>query len=563
MQPIDSTFSVPPFPAFPSVSRYVPLGSVQEAVDRVCRSIDAREGVALVLGPPGTGKSLVCGILADRYRQSHDVVVLGNTPSKDSTAFQRHLLHQLGADIEKIDASDLQLALIDRVCDAESPQDGLLILVDEAQSLSAEVIESIRMATNIMRDGQPRVFAVLCGNVTLEDTLVATSLEAFTQRVSTRCYLHAMNVEETRAYICETIRQCGADPDNTITSEAIAAVHHACMGVPRLVNQIMTEAVDCAAAAGQMLMDEQVIERAWAQLQQLPSPMVEEPRILSDTSTVEFGELADVSSEVESPMDHSSDLADTPEADDTLTDLEIVDATSLDSCEIESCCNESCGNESCSIDQDSMESAPTAPAPLLDPCQATPVASISPTELFGEFDVEEDVTIGNAIRSAEVKTTVDDGTAIESVLHQEVIGLSALATGGLELYHDSCEQPRLANDADHGCADGPEQVVEDFVVEPIETEASQPDQSSEQQNASEKGLEPEIRELPTPQGWPANFDDSSDSGDQSIGDDDSDMLVIEDEVHLTRLDEVKRVDAREQTISVDFQAMLSRMRTSV
>ncbi len=169
----------------------------------------------------------------------------------DREAFQRHLLHHLGADFNSIAEGDLQLALIDRVCSDEAPEGGLLIVVDEAQSLPTEVLEAIRMATNIMRNGEPRVLAVLCGGVKLDETLVDSSMEAFTQRVATRCYLHPMNGEETRRYVTETIRTCGSDPDQTITDEAIAAVHHACSGVPRLMNQMLTQAIDCAEEADQ------------------------------------------------------------------------------------------------------------------------------------------------------------------------------------------------------------------------------------------------------------------------------------------------------------------------
>ncbi len=260
-------------------------------MDRVCRSVDASDAISLVIGPPGTGKSLICGLLVDHYRSSHDVVVIGETPIDSREAFQRHLLHHLGADFSRIPEGDLQLALIDRVCSDEAPQGGLLIIVDEAQSLPTDVLEAIRMVTNIMRDGQPRVSAVLCGGVKLDETLVDTSMEAFTQRVATRCYLHPMNGEETRRYITETIQACGSNPDETVTEEAIAAVHHACCGVPRLMNQMLTQAIDCAAAADQAQITEELIDQAWAQLQQLPSPMVEEPKIAHKGAPIEFGEL--------------------------------------------------------------------------------------------------------------------------------------------------------------------------------------------------------------------------------------------------------------------------------
>ena len=217
----EKTFNLPPFPAFPSASRYVPTGSVDEAMVRVGRGIDASETIALVIGPPGTGKSLICQTLTRRYENSHDVVVLGNASINDGESLLRHILHCLGADHIAGPTNDLQLSLVDQVCGENASHGGLLIIVDEAQSISKEVLEAIRMTTNIMRDGQPRVSAVLCGGPKLDEVMADPSLEAFTQRIATRCYLHPFSADETREYITSVIAQCDADPDRTITLEAI------------------------------------------------------------------------------------------------------------------------------------------------------------------------------------------------------------------------------------------------------------------------------------------------------------------------------------------------------
>ena len=298
----------------------MPLGSVAEAIDRICRSIKSSDGISLLVGPPGTGKSLICRILADQFASSHDVVVLGDTSIEDKSAFYRHLLHHLGVDLGTIPQGDLHLALIDAVYDKDSADGGLLIIVDEAQALSPDVLEAIRMATNIMRDDQPRVTAVVCGGVKLDDTLTAPSLEPFTQRVSTRCYLHPMNAGETKEYIrraqfADAIR----NPDEIITDEALGAVHHACSGVPRLINQIMTEAIDCAADHDQDHICEQVIDLAWAQLQQLPSPMVEEPKIAGCVAPVEFGALSDLDSPKSESLNSSDQAADVGTQEEPVT----------------------------------------------------------------------------------------------------------------------------------------------------------------------------------------------------------------------------------------------------
>lgn len=307
---MDKSNQIPPFPAFPCSSRYVQHASVGDAMERVQRSVASKDGISLVMGPPGTGKSLICNLLIQEFSETHDVVVVGDTTIQDAQGFHRHLLHHL--DVEVSADADLYLALVDRVCGSESADRGMLMVIDEAQKLSAEVLEAVRMTTNIMRDGEPRVSAVVCGGVKLEDTLTLPALESFVQRVSTRCYLHPLNASETRHYIREAIRNCGSNPDQTITDEALGAVHHACSGVPRLINQLMTEAIDCAADADQDHICEKMIDQAWARLQQLPSPMVEEPKMAHQSSPVEFGLLSDTEDDFQSQKPQAMEAVEIP-----------------------------------------------------------------------------------------------------------------------------------------------------------------------------------------------------------------------------------------------------------
>jgi type II secretory pathway predicted ATPase ExeA len=294
MSTTTSNQSIPPFPPFPSVARLVELGSAKDAISRVSRAIRSNESLSLVIGPPGVGKSLVCNAVANEFSETHDVVMLGEIPITDAASYYRAVLHHLGVDFQNIPVGDLYVSLVDRITGHAMTQGQLVIVVDEAQSLSAEVLDAIRTTTNIMKDQQPCVSAVVCGGVKLEDTLATAAMESFTQRVATRCYLHPLNASETRQYISESIRACGSVPDETMTDEAMGAVHHACNGVPRLINQMMTEAIDCAADAGQSLIDEKVIDRAWATLQQLPSPMVEEQKIVHQSAPVEFAALSEL-----------------------------------------------------------------------------------------------------------------------------------------------------------------------------------------------------------------------------------------------------------------------------
>ncbi len=311
--------------------------------------------------------------------------------------------------------------------------------------------------------------------------------------------------------------------------------------------------------------------------------MVEQPKIVSDASPVEFGDLVefadaapaiDFAAEDKDEFD-GDEMPGAPSADVAgkvvLNDLEIVDAASFDSCEVEPTTGQFGETES----------------PQLTASKSYPPVPISPADLFGEFDVEEDVTVGNSIRSAEPIEIIEEERSIESVLHQEIIGLSAIAASGLELYNDPHAEPALGRASDNEFAAAPEPVTEafiaedlpaedlpaedftaeDFIDEPIELEARQPKEFLEQMSRTDTvpyaASEPQICGLPDVTSGSLHIDEASDHQDNGFDNDDSDMLVIEDEVTLTRTDAVKRVDAREKTISVDFQAMLSRMRSRV
>ena len=577
----DTTNILPPFPAFPSASRYVPIGSVDEAMVRIGRSIDAKEAISLIMGPPGTGKSLICQTLTRRYENSHDVIVLGNAGIEDGDSLLRHVLHCMGADYVAGPTNDLQLSLVDRVSSQQSSHGGLLIIVDEAQSIPKEVFEAIRMMTNIMHNGEPRVSAILCGGPKLDEVLTDPAMEAFTQRVATRCYLHPFSGDETREYITSVIAQCEADPDRTITLEAISAVHHACSGVPRLINQLMTQAIDVAEEMGQSMMDETVIDRAWAMLQQLPSPMIDEPKLKASAGgmdqSVEYGELSDWDSN-DAPSQHD-DQSPSQQLHESDISVAAPSATWLDD---EPECAETNG---CDAELDLVEDANT---PIED---AVPAAS----DLFGEFESEEDVAVEQtSIANNSTRPTMAQASQpepkpehlpnLESMLHQEIVGMSSLDDSVMIYADHECCEPlscdgaaksdpcTTVQDIELHCDGEMEDAVE------LEIDQSYEDAIAKNQFADRcdnvdvaeemiaEKLEAEHYNAGALQFVEeADADLDSDPFEMRVVSDDSDMLVIEDELDLVGeqkapLSEQDREDAAEP-VSVDYQQLMLRMRT--
>jgi hypothetical protein len=136
----------------------------------------------------------------------------------------------------------------------------------------------------------------------LEERLSSPKLESFHQRIAARCYLQPMGRDETIYYVQEQVRRCGASADSLFTADAVAAIHTATDGIPRLINQVCDHALMLTALAGKRQVDAAGIEEAWADLQQLPLPLHEGPSIGSGSGSaggiVEFGQLGEQSTVV-------------------------------------------------------------------------------------------------------------------------------------------------------------------------------------------------------------------------------------------------------------------------
>ena len=285
-----------PFLASPLAERYFPAASIEHARETVIRCIERAEGPAVVLGPAGTGKSTLCQVLAEQMRVQFHIVVLASARLCTRRALLQNILFELKLPYRDREEGELRLALMNFLEPDEECPHGILLLVDEAHMLPLRLLEELRMITNLVRGGQPRVRLVLAASLLLDERLAAPRLESFNQRIAARCYLQSMNHEDTSKYIRAQIATVGGQIEQVFTEEALRAVYRATDGIPRLVNQVCDHVLMMGAIGRQAPVDAAGVEEAWADLQQLPTPwMSDGPSSPSTTdgSILEFGELDD------------------------------------------------------------------------------------------------------------------------------------------------------------------------------------------------------------------------------------------------------------------------------
>jgi hypothetical protein len=304
------------------------------------------------------------------------------------------------------------------------------------------------------------------------------------------------------------------------------------------------------------MISERVIDLAWSQLQQLPSPMVEEPRMVRDSTNIEFGELDESESYLDRPETHREQFA-AAKSGQAIADLDdiVVEGASelwLDDHE-----------ESPILESEALATESS------DEFVDTP----SDQSVFGDFEMEEDIAVGTGV-SRQPTRAAEPPANLEQALHQEIVGLNHYMA---EILNQPVETNAFV-DAEESLDDTlfadsePEQASEECLSAVDDEEAVEERQPQQQASAFEQPASPAIENpeeieqreaVKSPHSiyWIGEEEPVSETDTGNIGRDDSDLLVIEDEIEVRRVDAAKRYDALDQTISVDFQAMLSRMRS--
>ena len=267
--------STRPFMAAPRTQFYHPAAEIDAALKSVERCIRRGEGVALVVGPPGTGKSLLLAKVAEDVRDDFDVALLSGASICTRRALWQAVLAAIGEPFRGIDEAELRIALVERIRGLAATGSGLVILVDEATTLPTRLVEELRLLTNVPTP-LPAVHLVLAGSVRLEEMLSAPRMESLAQRVAVRAYLEPLDHAETMAYLRTQVRAAGLSWDSLFAAGSDDAVFTATDGVPRLINQLCDQALVLVAECNRQVTPAD-IATAWREIQRLPAPLGLDP----------------------------------------------------------------------------------------------------------------------------------------------------------------------------------------------------------------------------------------------------------------------------------------------
>ena len=208
-----------------------------EALAHLLYGINESGGFIQLTGEVGTGKTTVVRTLLSRVPHHADVAVILN-PRVTPVEFLLTICEELGlgiADADRDSVKQMVDALNRRLLAAHAEGRRIIVIVDEAQNLSAEVLEQVRLLTNLETPTQKLLQIILIGQPELRELLDRTELRQLAQRITGRYHLEPLSREETRGYIRHRLRVAGAAGE-IFTPAALAEVHRLSTGIPRVIN---------------------------------------------------------------------------------------------------------------------------------------------------------------------------------------------------------------------------------------------------------------------------------------------------------------------------------------
>jgi general secretion pathway protein A len=261
--------------------------AMEEAISALTYGIDTRKGFLLLTGEVGTGKTTLLNRLLDWLRERNVATAFVFNSHLNVNQLFDFILNDFEIPCEERSQSMRQIRLNEWLLERYREGQAAVLIVDEAQHLSFEVLEEIRMLTNLETATEKLLQIVLSGQPELEEKLKLPQLRQLRQRITIRTKTRPLTLEETRGYITERLRIAGGDGRDIFSSDAIVAIHKYAKGIPRVTNLLCEHTMINAYVDQQTQVAPALVEEVAREFELLEVEPVVSPAVVQESASAE------------------------------------------------------------------------------------------------------------------------------------------------------------------------------------------------------------------------------------------------------------------------------------
>lgn len=209
----------------------------REAFNHLLYGIRERKGFVQLTGEVGAGKTTVCRAMMEQLQESYATALILN-PVLDANHLVKAIAMEFGVNVRSLDRLESVAALNAFLLEQVERQREAVLIIDEAQDLSNDLLEQVRLLSNLETDDRKLLQIVLMGQPELRDRLNDFGLRQLRQRITVRYHLRPLTRTEVGQYVHHRLQVSGAKGAPFFSTAALWRIHHYSGGIPRLVNAV-------------------------------------------------------------------------------------------------------------------------------------------------------------------------------------------------------------------------------------------------------------------------------------------------------------------------------------